>query len=122
MKYLIVSLGLVVAVQACASRGTAVSDPTSNRSTAARPRTNVISTQEIAERPELISVRDVVRQLRPGWPMAVTVFLNNDPMGDISNLSSLPTSNAKEIRYYTVSEAQMKWGYRYREVIQVVTK
>jgi hypothetical protein len=65
----------------------------------------------------------VIRQLRPGWPRNVAIFVNNDFFGDYSVLSTLQTTNVKEIHSYSASEAQMKWvGSRVQEVIQVVTR
>jgi hypothetical protein len=52
----------------------------------------------------------------------VTVFLNNDPYGDYTQLRNLSVNRTTEIRYLTKSEAQMKWGSRFQDVIQVITK
>jgi hypothetical protein len=113
--------GAVLALSACATSGTAVSDPGSTRTTTAR-RTNVITAEEIAENRDVVSVGDLVRKLRPGWPRTVTVFLNNDPQGDYSVMNQLGVSSARELRYLSASEAQMKWGMRFREVIQIITR
>jgi len=114
-------LALPLLASACATHGTAASAPGSTRTQAVR-RENVITSQEIMERPELASVADLVRQLRPRWPSAVTVFVNNDPYGTFESLRTLSASNTREVRYLSPSEAQMKWGSRYQAVIQVITK
>ncbi|HSA56658.1 MAG TPA: hypothetical protein VLE53_13195 [Gemmatimonadaceae bacterium] len=120
MRGLIAGLGLMLVLEGCASSGTAASAPGSTQRTAAR-RSNVITAAELAESPQLLSVADAVRQLRPGWPQA-QVYLDNDPFGPYQQLSQLTTRNAREIRYLTASEAQMKWGPRVQDIIQVVTR
>ncbi|HEX9562712.1 MAG TPA: hypothetical protein VF981_02025 [Gemmatimonadaceae bacterium] len=123
MRFIVLASGIVLAFgsAACASSGTASADQTPTAATT-RPRTNVISLQEIRES-RAPSVADLIRQLRPGWPTTVTVFLNNDtnPFGDARTLSNLSVQNTTEIRYYTRSEAQFKWGSRFQESIQVIT-
>lgn len=125
MRRVIVSISvmmvLALALEACASAGTAASAPGTTQRTSTR-RSNVITAGELAESPQLLSVADAVRQLRPSWPREATVFLDNDPYGAYASLSNLTTRQAKEIRYLTASEAQMKWGSRYQEVIQVITR
>ena len=63
-----------------------------------------------------------MRQLRPGWPTNVTVFVNNDPLGDYNQLRTLSLNTTAEIRYLSRSEAQIKWGSRFQEVIHVITR
>lgn len=118
MRKLMAVLALVVVAQGCAAKGTAAVAAGSTRQ-ATTPRSNVITAQELAEHPELMSVADAVRRLRPGW-RAGTVFINNDPYVGASN--DIPVRNVRELRYLTASEAQMKWGSKYREVIQVLTR
>lgn len=120
MRIAALALGLVIAAGACASSGTAAGEQTATARTAT-PRTNVISSQEIRES-KAPSLPDLIRQLRPGWPTAVTVVVNNDIMGGYDMLRNQPISSASEIRYLTRSEAQMKWGARVQEVIQVITR
>jgi outer membrane receptor for ferrienterochelin and colicin len=108
----------VVAVQACASGSTAATaGGTTRQQTTAR--TTVITAQELAENPDLNSVADAVRKLRPGW-RAATVFINSDPY--VGSASEIPVRNVREIRFLSASQAQMNWGSRYREVIQVITR
>lgn len=120
MRGVIALLSLMLVLEGCASAGTAVSAPGSTQRTATR-RSNVITAAELAERPELLSVADAIRQLRPNWP-AAQVYLDNDPYGPYQQASQLTTRQAKEIRFLTSSEAQMKWGSRVQEVIQVITR
>jgi len=120
MRIAALALGLVITAGACASSGTAAGEQ-SVTATSTRPRTNVISTQEIRES-SAPSLADLIRQVRPGWPTAVTVVLNNEVVGGYDILRTQPVSNTSEIRYLTRSEAQMKWGSRVQEVIQVITR
>ncbi len=116
----VLTAGLMLALGACATNRTALSDPTATKTSTVR-RTNVITREEINEHPELISVADLIRQLRPGWQQT-TVFVNNDYYGDYSSLGTLQTGNVKEVHWLSRSEAQMKWGSRVLEVIQVITR
>ncbi len=119
MRIAALALGIVISASACASSGTAAADQSATASTT-RSRTNVITAQEINES-RAPTLADLIRQSRPGWPRQATVFLNNDPdpSGTALNRS---LSTVSEIRYLTKSEAQMKWGSRFNEVIQIITK
>jgi hypothetical protein len=123
MRIAVLALGLVIAAGACATSGTASSDQSATAATTAR-RSNVITSQEIRES-SAPSIPDLIRQLRPGWPgpaSGVAVVVNNDVMGGYDVLRNQPISTASEIRFLTRSEAQMKWGSRVQEVIQVITR
>lgn len=120
MRIAPLALGLVIAATACATSGTAAGDQSATAQSTAR-RTNVISAQEIRESP-VPSLTDLIRQLRPGWPTNVTIVVNNDILGGYDMLVQQPKSSAAEIRYLTRSEAQMKWGSRVQEVIQIITR
>ena len=117
MRIAALALGLVIVAGACASKGTAAADQTRTASSTAR-RTNVITLQEIAES-RAPTVADMIRQLRPGWPGAAAIYVNNDP--DPTGLTR-PLSTVREVRYMTRSEAQTKWGSRVNEVIQILTR
>jgi hypothetical protein len=120
MRIAALALGLVVTAGACASTGTAAGEQSVTATRTAR-RTNVISAQEIRES-SASSLADLIRQLRPGWPTAVTIVVNNDVMGGYDMLRNQPLSSTSEIRFLTRSEAQMKWGSRVQEVIQIITR
>ena len=120
MRIAALALGLVITAGGCASSGTASAEQ-SVTGTSTRPRTNVISSQEIRES-KAPSLQDLIRQLRPGWPTAVSIVVNNDIMGGYDMLRNQPISTASEIRYLSRSEAQMKWGSRVQEVIQIITR
>ncbi len=120
MRSIAIALLLLMGGAACASSGTAAADQQPTASST-RPRTNVITLQELTES-HAPSVADAIRQLRPSWPTQVTVFVNNDAFGDYNSLRSLSISTTAEIRYLSRSEAQMKWGSRFQEVIQIITR
>ena len=115
MRIAALALGLVIAAGACASSQTAAADQTVTSSRTAS-RANVISQQEITES-RAATLNDLVRQSRPGWNRNVAWFTNNDPDPNAGNRSP---SGVKEIRFLSKSEAQMKWGSRYNEVIQII--
>jgi hypothetical protein len=120
MREYLVALSLVVALSACASKGTPESAAPSLRTSTAR-RTNVISLEEIEGHPGIQTAGDLVRQLRPSWIQA-EIYLDNADHGDFSTLGQISVTRIKEIRFLTLSEAQNKWGSRVREVIQVISK
>ena len=120
MRIAVLALGLLVTAGACATKQTAASDQSPTAATT-RSRTNVITAQEIRESPAP-SLADLVRQLRPGWSTQVTVFVNNDAFGGYDSLRNLSKTTAIEVRFIQKSEAQMKWGMRFQDVIQVVTR
>jgi hypothetical protein len=120
MRVAALALGLVIVAGGCATRGTAAADQSVTGNTTAR-RTNVISAQEIRES-AAPSMQDLIRQLRPGWPTTVTIAVNDVVMGGYDFLRQQPVSTATEIRYLTRSEAQIKWGSRVLEVIQIITR
>jgi uncharacterized protein (DUF3084 family) len=128
MRIAALALGLVIVAGACASSGTASADQSATARTTAS-RTNIITAQEIRDS-RAANLPDLIRQLRPGWPdpNQVNIVVNNDIMNlgpgeGLSMLRNQPISTANEIRYFTRSEAQSKWGARVQlQVIQVVTR
>ena len=123
MRIAALALGLVITAGACASKGTAAGEQSVTASQT-RPRTNVISTQEVRES-KAPSLAQMIRQLRPGWPgegTQVTIVVNNDIMGGYAMLNKQPISTVSEVRYLSKSEAQMKWGPRVEATIQIITR
>jgi hypothetical protein len=121
MRLAVIALGIAVAVAGCAAKQTASTDQSATGTRTTR-RDNVITLQEIRENGTSPSLSDLIRQVRPGWPNQVTVFVNNDAFGGYESLRNLSVSNTSEIRFITKSEAQMKWGSRFQDVIQVITR
>lgn len=75
----------------------------------------------------------VVRRLHPDWLITrgqatldggeeIVVYYNNSRMGGPDALRRIQTGNIQEIRFYSASEAQFKWGSGHLHgAIQVVT-
>lgn len=128
MRIMALALGISMVGGACASSGTAAADQTATASSTTR-RTNVITTQEIRDS-RAPNLPDLIRQLRPSWPdpNQVNVVVNNDIMNlgpgeGMNMLRNQPVSTASEIRYFSRSEAQSKWGARVQlQVIQIITR
>jgi hypothetical protein len=96
---------------------------------------SVISSQELREStvPNLL---EYIRARRPRWlernyaavmrPERVTtvaVFLDNQPFGGPDALAQFPLSSAQEVRYFTPSDAQMRFGPGYiNGVIQIISR
>lgn len=123
MRIAALALGLVITAGACASSGTAASEQSATGTTTTR-RTNVITAQEISES-RAPALPDLIRQLRPGWPgpgSTVSIVVNNDVMGGYAMLNNQPLSTVRQVNFLTKSEAQMKWGPRVQEVIQIITR
>lgn len=120
MRIAALVLGIVISAGACASSGTAATDQAVTGTTTTR-RTNVITTAEIRES-RATSVKDLVTQSRPSWPRQALIFLDNEPDPTGTAMTRAP-STIKEVRYLTMSEAQVKWGSRAGSaVIQIVTR
>jgi hypothetical protein len=99
-------LTLVLLTQGCAAGGTAEGERGST-SEATSLRNNVIAEQELAEHPELTSVAEAVRTLRPRW-RDETVYINDSPY--VGSSRDIPMAFVREPRYLELSEAQMRWG------------
>jgi hypothetical protein len=82
----------------------------------------------VAEHPEVhsLDVYQAVRRLRPFFlqsrgPSSVAlqganrlaVFLDDVPMGDVRELTSIQTRDIREIRYLSPSEAVIRYGRRF---------
>lgn len=74
---------------------------------------------------------DAVRQLRPDWfrrsragaPLSVVVYLDDRNIGDASVLRSFSVRSVREVRFLSVTEAQVRYGTlnRGRAAIQLST-
>ena len=82
-------------------------------------RSNVITLQELSQHPELTSVGDAVRRLRPTW-RDVPIYIGNAPY--VGPSRDIPLTFVKELRFVDLSEAQMRWGQSIRTPILHVTK
>lgn len=89
---------------------------------AARPRFDAaLITREQIQELQVSTAYDVVKTLRGNWlnargpqsfryPSAVQLYLDDNHVGDVSVLPSIPTSSIQFIRYYSGQEATAKWG------------
>ncbi len=96
---------------------------------------NVISAEELKDA-TATNLYDFIRSRRPRWlernysavlrsdrVTTVAVFLDNQEFGGPDQLRQLPVSSAGEVRYYSPSEAQGRFGLGYiNGVIQVVSR
>jgi len=119
IRKVIAALALVLLTQGCASGGAAgEGGGDTGRVTASRA--NVITQQELAEHPELASVAEAVRRLRPRWSDE-TVYVDDQPY--MGSSRDIQLSFVTEIRYLNLSEAQMRWGQSISTpVVLVVTR
>ena len=107
-------LAFVFLAAGCAGGGTR---GPAGASTASR--SSVITLQELAEHPELTSVADAVRRLRPTW-REVPIIIGNEPY--VGSSRDIPLTFVKELRFVDLSEAQMRWGQSIRTPILHVTR
>jgi len=114
MRGLVVFLGIVLSVAACASSG---------RTGAATPRSNpdVITAEQIAAT-HVQNAYDAVSQIRPRFlatqggttlSHAVRVIVDDVPRGGVSVLRSINASDIVEIRHLSAADATMRWGTGY---------
>jgi hypothetical protein len=102
---------------------------------------NVITTEEIADSPNT-NAYELIQRLRPAFlrtrgavrgapsngvnsiqPVDVVVYLNDTRLGTSDQLRQIATSDIREIRYYSASDATTKWGTgNIAGAIQVVTR
>jgi hypothetical protein len=113
---------LAVAI-GCASGG-----GSAGTASAARQNPNLISAEEIADASSS-NAYDLIQRLRPnylrtrgavhGTPNGTTnkieyvdlvVYLNENRLGGTDQLRQISTSDIREIRYFSASEATTKWG------------
>ncbi len=121
------ALGLVL-LSACAG------GPPGGSTTPSRNE-NVITAEELKDA-TATNLYDFIRSRRPRWlernysavlrsdrVTTVVVFLDNQEFGGPDQLRQLPVSSAGEIRYFSPSEAQGRFGLGYiNGVIQVVSR
>lgn len=118
----------LVAAAGCASSGQRASSDTGGDQ-------NLITSEELrastaanllefirARRPRWLE-RNYSAVMRPERVSTVTVFLDNQPFGGPDALGQFPLSSAQEVRYFTPSDAQMRFGPGYLNgVIQVISR
>jgi len=118
---------IVVAAAACASTGQQPGASGGNE--------NVITAEELQNAPQ-DNLLSYIQSHRPRWlqrPTSLTfginrsytveIFLDNSPLGGPDVLQSIPLRSAAEVRWYSPSEAQARFGVGYiNGVIQVISR
>jgi len=135
--------GLLLAAAACASAGgggAATAAPADSTGAAAAPSTRPSGNRNLLTAQELNGVgsqnlRDVVNALRPRWLQntsagspsgvtgGVTVYMNGQLLGGLDVLSTVQKSSVDRLMYYSLTEAQSRYGMRVRTpVIEIRLK
>lgn len=84
------------------------------------PDRNVLTTEDLVAT-QATNVYDAVQRLRPQWLRArgaarvgrvavVRVIVDSDPVGGVAYLRQMEPVAVEEVRFYTASEASMRWG------------
>lgn len=116
---LILLLGAVVGLAACASGGGGSDGP--------RRDPNLISAEELAEYTTL-TAHDVIRRLRPRWLRArgggaPQLIMDGARMGGMEGLSSISVADVELLRYMSASDATMRFGTNFPNgAIEVVSR
>ena len=126
------SIVVAAAAFACASGGASGSD-----TGGARRDSNVITADEIAASHET-NAFDAISRLRPLFLRTrgrsslsagtnssdyATVFLDNQPYGDLTTLKNITSEQIKQIRWYNGPDAVTKYGMQYGSgVISIETR
>lgn len=130
---IVLSLGLLSGVGACASSGGAAAAP--------RASTAVITSDEIAQtsaanayeliqrlRPNFLRTRGAVRGAPRGSTnqfeaVDLVIYMNESRLGGSDQLRQIPLSEIREIRYFTAADATTKWGTGHTAgAIQVISR
>jgi hypothetical protein len=104
-------LVLVSALSACATRSPARSTPVSH---------DVLTEQDLVNQ-GFTTAMDAIRALRGNWlethgtnsfftPVTVRVFVDNDEVGGVDELSSIMIASVVYIRHYDGVTATARWG------------
>jgi hypothetical protein len=119
IRKLTAMLVLVLLTQGCAAAGAAGGEA-GDTDRGAMSRANLITQEELAEHPELASVAEAVRLLRPRW-RDETIYVDNRPY--VGQSTDILLTFVTEIRYLELSEAQMMFGQSIEtNVIHVITR
>lgn len=119
IRKVMAAVTLVLLTQGCAAGGGAGGEAGDTvRVTASSAK--VIAAEELAEHPELASVAEAVRRLRPRWSDE-TVYVDDQPY--MGSSRDIQLTFVTEIRYLNLSEAQMRWGQSISTpVVLVITR
>ena len=120
---------VALSAAACSSSGSAAASGTP------RAAPNLITAEEISKS-SVQNALEAVQKLRPAMLRRpnvasanaqskgeLVVYVDNTRYGPVENLRQIPASSISALRYYSASEAQMKWGSNHPGgVIEVLTK
>ena len=114
MRNIHLSLCLAAVVAGCASAkqppaespNVTVTTRSANTAPGTSKRTNIITQEEIRAS-GAHSAMQLVRTLHPNWLNSYTIFIGETLFG--GTLNEIDPTDYKEIRFYTPSEAQMKF-------------
>jgi hypothetical protein len=114
MRNIHLSLCLAAVVAGCASSKQAppespsvsVTTRSANTAPGTSKRTNIITQEEIRAS-GVHSALQLVRMLHPNWLSSYSIFIGESLFG--GTLNEIDPTDYKEIRFYTPSEAQMKF-------------
>ena len=113
----------LLAVGGCASAGTSAAADDGARPSRAAANTNVLATADIESAAQQ-NMRDVITALRPRWLQnqgagsirglgangEIAVHVNGRPSGGLDVLTGIDKSAVARVLYYTLSEAQNRYG------------
>jgi hypothetical protein len=112
-------LSVVLGV-ACASGGTSSATPRPDRSTITADEIPLTGTESVYDliqrlRPEYLRQKPAQGYAGAGGPVAppVAVVINNQKIGEASDLRQIPASSVSLIRYYNIEEGKRKFGMQY---------
>jgi hypothetical protein len=83
---------------------------------------NVITAEEIAEKPSAQNAHDLIRNLRPQWlssrgpttimmgEVGVVVYRDGSKMGSAEELYTIPADQIQEMRFLSAGDATMRYG------------
>lgn len=117
---LILLLGAVAGLNACASSGGGGSD-------GPRRDANLITAEELAEYTTL-TAHDVIRRLRPRWLRArgggaPQLIMDGARMGSLEGLSTISVADVESLRYMSAADATMRFGTNFPNgAIEVVSR
>jgi hypothetical protein len=120
MRYALAGI-ISISLSACVSAHSATS--AESMSLKASPTRNVLTAAEIVAS-KVSDAYQAVTQLRPDFlrrrpntptmaqtrPVALSVYLDELPFGNIESLRSVPLERVRIIRYLTPFEADLRWG------------
>jgi hypothetical protein len=130
---------LLFVAAACSSGGGSSPAAAPGAPRAARGGPNLITDAEIAQGAAGVqNALEIVERLRPSMLRArpsstfgqgtapaegVLVYVDEVKLGDVNNLRNVPSSQIREIRFISATDATQRWGTGHGSgVIQVITK